>query len=116
MFSKDKAMEQSKVEQSKIRKRGRGRKRELFDRLKKQEQRANCSVWKGSKGVYVFENTGVLEARKPIRKVYLNRAYLTGLFKSKQANEYLGDLRELDNRIYLIFKLVGNEALEIYKK
>lgn len=105
------------MEQDKKRnRRSKGRKRELFDKLQKQEQRETCSVWKGDKGVYVFENTGVIEARKPLRRVYLNRTYLTGLFKSKHPNEYLGDIKELDSRVYLIFKTVGNEALEIYKK
>jgi len=100
-------------------KRSQGRhKRKLvkFDTLKKSEQRDTCSVWKGERGVYIFENTGEVEVRRPIRRVYLNRTYFTGLFRSKNKGEYLGDIKEPEGKKYLVFRVMGEEQLEILEK
>ena len=87
-----------------------------FDTLKKESQRDTCSVWKGEKGVYVFENTNEVEVRRPIRRVYLNRTYFTGLFRSRKPGEYLGDIKEPEGKKYLVFRVMGEEQLEILEK
>lgn len=87
-----------------------------FDKLKKESQDEKTSLWKGEKGVYVFESTGMLEAKKPIRKVYLNRAYMTGLFKSRKPEEYLGDLKTPEGKQYLLFRVLDRETMVIYSK
>ena len=84
-----------------------------YDSLTKQEQRETCSVWKGEKGVYVFENTGETEVRRPIRKVYLNRTYFTGLFRGRKQGEYLGDIKEPEGKKYLLFRVKGESEMEI---
>jgi len=100
-------------------KRSRGRqKRSLvrYDSLTKQEQRETCSVWKGEKGVYVFENTNEVEVRKPIRRVYLNRTYFTGLFRGRKQGEFLGDIKEPEGKKYLVFKVMGETQVEILQR
>jgi hypothetical protein len=97
--------------------RGRAKRRlVMFDKLTKQEQRETCSVWQGEKGVYIFENTNEVEVRKPIRKVYLNRTYFTGLFRSRKSGEYLGDIKEPEGKKYLLFRVIGETQLEILEK
>lgn len=88
----------------------------LFDRLRKESQKEKNSIWKGDRGVYVFEDTGEVAARKPIRKVYLNRSYFTGVFRSKKPNEYTGDIKGIDGKVYLVFRVSGPEELEIYER
>jgi site-specific DNA-adenine methylase len=63
--------------------------------------------------VYVFENTGETEVRRPIRKVYLNRTYFTGLFRSRKQGEYLGDIKEPEGKKYLLFRVKGESEMEI---
>ena len=87
-----------------------------FDTLKKEEQRETCSVWKGEKGIYVFENTGEVAVRRPIRRVYLNRTYFTGLFRSRKPGEYLGDIKEPEGKKYLLFRVMDEEELEILER
>ena len=96
--------------------RGKGRQnRKLvrYDSLTKQEQRQDCSIWKGERGVYVFENTGEVEVKRPIRKVYLNRTYFTGLFRGRKQGEYLGDIKEPEGKKYLLFRVKGESEMEI---
>jgi len=73
-------------------------------------------VWKGGKGTYVFENTEEVGVKRPVRRGYLNRTYLTGLFRSRKPNEYLGDLKAVEGKIYLLFRVAGDEELEIFEK
>lgn len=94
------------------------RKRRLveFDRLKKESQDEKVSMWKGDRGVYVFEPTGNLEPQRPIRKVYLNRTYMTGLFKSRKPSEFLGDLKGPEGKKYLLFRVLDRDTLVIFEK
>jgi hypothetical protein len=92
------------------------RERVLYDRLQKTEDRSDHTLWTGERGVYVFKQVEAVEARRPVRQVFLNRTYLTGLFKTKVKDEYSGDLKEVDSRVYLVFKVVGPDAIEIYAK
>jgi site-specific DNA-adenine methylase len=84
-----------------------------YDSLTKQEQRQDCSIWKGERGVYVFENTGEIEVKRPICRIYLNRTYFTGLFRSKKRGEYLGDIKEPEGKKYLLFRVKGESEMEI---
>jgi len=88
----------------------------LFDRLRKEEDRENCSVWKGEKGVYIFEKIDSISPRKPVRKVYLNRTYLTGLFRGRKKDEFLGDIKEIDGKKYLRFRISGKDQIDIFEK
>lgn len=88
----------------------------LWDRLKLQEKKPDHTLWQGDRGVYVFEATGTLEPKKPIRRVYLNRTYLTGLFKSRVVGEWTGDLKEPDKKLYLVFRSTGPGSVEIFSR
>jgi len=101
------------VEGKRVRQRG---KLVRYDSLRKEEQRETCSVWKGDRGIYVFENTGEVQVKKPIRKVYLNRTYFTGLFRGRKAGEFLGDIKEPEGKKYLVFRVVDEEQVEIYQR
>lgn len=99
---------------------GKGRPRSLplvlFDRLTKDNTLPDgTTVWKGEKGVYVFSDTGEVAVGKPIRKVYLNRTYLTGLFKGKRDREFSGDMKTESGKKYLVFRQVAG-GLEIYQR
>lgn len=85
-----------------------------FDRLTKEKQDEKTSHWRGSKGLYVFENTGELEPRKPIRRVYKDRAYMTGLFRSRKPEEFLGDLKGPEGKQYLLFRLLDRDNIVIF--
>lgn len=87
-----------------------------FDRLKKESQDEKTSLWKGDRGVYVFESTGIVEAKKPIRRVYLNRTYMTGLFRSRKPEEFLGDMKEPEGKKYLVFRVVDHDSMVIFSK
>lgn len=87
-----------------------------YDTLRKQEQREDHSVWKGERGIYVFENTNNTEPKKPIRRVYLNRTYFSGLFRTKRVGEFSGDLKEPEGKKYLVFRLKGSDEVEILSK
>lgn len=87
-----------------------------FDRLKKETQDDKTSLWRGGRGIYVFEATGLLEAKKPIRRVYLNRSYMTGLFRSRRPEEYLGDLKEPEGKKYLVFKVLDPQNMVIFER
>jgi hypothetical protein len=87
-----------------------------FDRLKKESQDEKTSRWKGDKGVYVFESLETMGVNKPVKKVYLNRQFMSGLFKTKKVGEYSADLKEPDRRRYLLFRLRGSAEMEVWEK
>jgi len=89
----------------------------LFDRLKRQKVEDNFTIWQGSKGTYLFravEASGEPQKRRPLREVYLNRQYLTGLFKAEIG--YSGDIKEPDRKRYLIFKPLSKFDMDIYER
>lgn len=96
-------------------------KRELepFDKLQFVKKEQTYSEWAGEKGVYVFKAVeSKAGKRAPIRQVYLNREYMTGLFKTKSDNTFSGDLKDsFDNsKKYLLFKVLSAEQIEILQK
>lgn len=87
-----------------------------FDRITKKMQDEKVSLWEGEKGTYVFEGVPVPGAGKPIKKVYLNRQYLSGLFKTKKPMEFSADVKEPDRRRYLVFRVTGSDTMEIFER
>jgi hypothetical protein len=87
-----------------------------FDVLKKTSQDEKTSLWQGSKGTYVFESVPTISAGQPIKWVYLNRQYLSGLFKTKKPSDFSADVKEPDRRRYLIFRVVGADAMEVLER
>jgi len=88
----------------------------LFDKLIKESKENDKTFWKGEKGKYLFVSTGVFEKNRPITKIFLNRTYLTGLFRTKNKDIFSGDIKEIDKKTYLMFKVVSSDNIEIYKK
>jgi hypothetical protein len=87
-----------------------------FDTIKKTMQDEKVSMWQGEKGTYVFESVPVKVAGKPVAKVYLNRTYLSGLFKTKRPQEFSADVKEVDRRRYLTFRLTGQDTMDIFER
>lgn len=90
--------------------------RVLYDELSKLEEREDCTLWRGEKGTYVFEAVKECGENKPVRRVYLNRKYLSGLFSTKVKSEFSGDIKQADSRVYLVFKVVSPELIKVYEK
>jgi len=89
----------------------------IFDRLKKYASEEGLSLWKGQRGIYAFKIISPQsppKANYPIRRVFLNRKFITGLFKSKEG--YSGDIVEGQNKRRLFFKPLGLEEMEIYER
>ena len=100
-------------------KRNRGRpkrSRVLIDTLKLVERKDNCSIWSGSESTYVFDKVEGEKDRSPVKKVYKDRKYYTGIFRTKDKTEFSGDTVELDKKVYLIFKVTGEGAIQLYEK
>lgn len=87
-----------------------------FDRLEKKSEGEGTSIWEGGRGTYVFQDTGLIAERKPIRRVYLERAYLTGLFRSRRVGEYTGDLKGPEGKTYLLFRVVSPQVVEVFQR
>jgi len=92
------------------------KRRVLYDRLSKVAEKESSTVWSGEKGTYIFEAVKEYGSNKPVRRVYLNRKYMTGLFGTKDKTEYSGDLKQVDSRVYLVFKLCSPEIIEVFEK
>jgi hypothetical protein len=93
----------------------------LFDSLQLETKEKTFSRWTGDKGVYVFkpiEKTSGNNKRTPLRQVYLNREYLTGIFKTKIETEFSGDIKsEFDSeRRYLVFRAEAGNIIKIFEK
>lgn len=93
------------------------RKLVLFDELQFKSKDDTCTIWTGAKGTYVFKRIQDTKVNRPICQVYLDRKYLTGLFKTAKNDIYSGDIKVSDEKkIYLIFKVVDQKKIEIYEK
>lgn len=88
----------------------------LYDSLTKESKEKDITIWTGEKGKYIFKSFGEIKAKKPISQVYLNRSYLTGIFKSKISGQYTGDIKEIDKKRYLLFKVVNDKKIDIFEK
>jgi hypothetical protein len=86
-----------------------------FDTLELVNKAEGGTRWKGSKGTYFFKTTGFVEPFKPVRFIYLNHKYMTGLFGTKNPKVFNGDLKTENGKIYLLFKIKG-ETINIYQK
>jgi len=89
----------------------------LFDRLRLHTQEEGLTIWKGEKGTYAFRNIKPQDSLKPnypIRRVFLNRKYLTGLFRGKEG--YTGDILEEKGKRKLLFKPLSKQDLHIYER
>ena len=87
-----------------------------FDDLKLLSKTEEGSGWQGEKGYYYFKPVDKIGARQPIRQVYLNRKYLTGLFDSKKKGVYFGDMKLPDGKKYLQFQVQGSDTMKIFEK
>jgi hypothetical protein len=87
-----------------------------FDDLKLLSKTEEGSGWQGEKGYYYFKPVDKIGARQPIRQVYLNRKYLTGLFDTKKKGIYFGDMKLPDGKKYLQFQVQGSDGIKIFEK
>lgn len=87
-----------------------------FDNLKLLKKDEQGSGWEGQKGYYYFKPVEKIGARQPVRQVYLNRKYLTGLFDTNKKGIYFGDMKEPDGKVYLQFQVLGEGFIRVFKK
>jgi hypothetical protein len=87
-----------------------------FDTLKLLKRDDQGSGWEGQKGYYYFKPVDKVGARQPIRQVYLNRKYLTGLFDTKKKGVYFGDMKLPDGKKYLQFQVQGEGSIRIFER
>lgn len=87
-----------------------------FDDLKLLNKTEEGSGWQGGKGYYYFKPVEKIGAKQPIRQVYLNRRYLTGLFDTKKKGIYFGDMKLPEGKKYLQFQVVGDAEIRIFEK
>jgi hypothetical protein len=102
--------------EKKIRAKRKSKKLVPFDDLKLLTKTDEGSGWQGEKGYYYFKPVDKIGARHPIRQVYLNRKYLTGLFDTKKKGVYFGDMMLPDGKKYLQFQVQGSDAMKIFEK
>lgn len=95
---------------------GKAKPLQVYDTLSKVNQDETTSHWQGTRGHYVFEDTKESLPKRPIRKVYRDRVYLTGLFRSRKPGEYLGDIKGPEGKQYLLFRVKGESLIEIYSR
>jgi hypothetical protein len=87
-----------------------------FDNLKLIAKTEQGSGWQGEKGYYYFKPMDKEGPTQPIRQVYLNRKYFTGLFKTKKKGVFFGDMKVEDGKKYLQFQLLGGNGIKIFEK
>jgi len=85
----------------------------IFDTIVKKSKNEKLSVWTGSRGTYLFVKPVNL---KMASQVFLNRKYLTGLFRTDKKNVYSGDIREVAGKCYLKFEVVSDNEIRIEKE
>lgn len=89
---------------------------EPYDTLRLEKREERTSVYRGERGTYVIEKAEAVAAGKPVAWIYLNRAYLTGLFKARREGDYSGDIKGVDGvKEYIVLRREG-ENLRIYRK
>ena len=65
--------------------------------------------------MYVFETLEMSSERSPIARVFLNRKYFTGIFKTKIKRIWSGDIVVAGIRIYIDFVFEKSGELKIYR-
>jgi len=90
----------------------------LIDTILRKEKKEDSSLWTNSQGeVYFFEHIKADNKKNlPLVKVYKDRQYLTGLFRTKKADEFSGDIKLPDGKEYLVFKVMSAERMQVFKK
>lgn len=89
----------------------------LYDTLKKRVKENGLSIWNGEKNKkYIFKSTGDIKENRPLTYVYIGQNYLTGLFKTRESGIFSGDIKEIDGKRYLLFKVIGENEIKIYEK
>jgi hypothetical protein len=88
----------------------------LFDRLERVKQKETGSEYKGERGSYWIEKTGIFEPKKPTARVMLNRTFLTGLFSTNKRNVYTGDILQVEGKRKVVVKIIEEGKIEVFEK
>jgi len=88
----------------------------LFDSISRKSKGEKVSFWIGNQGDYLFKSSEKLGTMSPVSQVYLNRKYFTGIFRTKNKDIYSGDIKEIDKKRYLLFKVIDKDKINIYEK
>jgi len=87
----------------------------LLDSLTLQAKYENgWSKWQSRTGaVYVFKHLPESDKQNaPVAQVYKDRHYLSGVFKTKNQNEFSGDIldKETKQRVFVLFTFEGDKV------
>jgi hypothetical protein len=91
----------------------------LFDKLQRKTKENGLSTWAGEKNKkYIFKINDQVKQNSPVTLVFIGQKYFTGIFKTKEKDTYSGDIKEIDGKRYLLFKVTGESKnkIEIYEK
>jgi hypothetical protein len=91
----------------------------LFDKLQRKTRENGLSTWTGEKNKkYIFKRNEQATGNLPLTFVFIGQKYFTGIFKTKEKDVYSGDIKEIDGKRYLLFKVTGEskDKIEIYEK
>lgn len=93
----------------------------LYDSLTLKAKHAEgWSKWVGRDGsLYVFKHLKPSERQNTmVGRVYKNRQYFSGLFKTREPLEFSGDMREggIGERMFLLFEFAEPERVRIFKR
>jgi len=91
----------------------------LFDSLQRKTKENGLSTWTGEKNKkYIFKRNEKATGNLPLTFVFIGQKYLTGIFRTKENDVYSGDIKEIDGKRYLVFKVTGEkkDKIEIFEK
>ena len=89
----------------------------LYDELKFQRRNDEGFSWyEGNRGNYLIQRANVSGKNKPVAKMFLNRKYLTGIFRTPDANSFSGDIKQGKRRVFLKIEFTGQSLKLLEKK
>jgi len=93
----------------------------LYDSLTlKAKYEDGWSKWQSRNGaLYVFKHLAPSEKQSaPVAQVYKDRKYFSGVFRTKKAGEFSGDIidRASKKRVFIIFNFEAADKVKIFQR
>lgn len=91
----------------------------VFDTLQKVSgEPGGMSLWRGEHGQYAIKAIPGATGRAPFAKMYLNRKYFTGLFRTEQPTTFSGDILDAitGEKNYLLAEMTPDRSAMVLRK